>query len=148
MSKEIFAAIIVALGAIIAVIITRIIRRPRPGIKVRLWAGVNENAQGSPETVFFLEATNKGWKSISLSDAYVSLPKSAKNLPLTPPNQFPFKLKPGIACRRWLKGDDLASVWTREFRDLQEIEMIGVFIDSAGKKYESNVVKLKLKAST
>ena len=146
MSKEILAAIIVALGAIIAVIIARIIMRPRPGIKVRLWAGMNENTQGSPETVFFLEATNKGWKSISLSEAFVSLTKSAKNLPLTSPNQFPFKLKPGIAGRRWLKGDYLASVWTRDFHDLQEIEMIGVFIDSAGNKYESNLVKLKRKA--
>ena len=146
MSKEILAAIIVALGAIIAVTIARIIRRPR--IKARLWAGVQENAPGSPETGFFLEATNKGWKSISLSEAYVSLPKSGKNLPLTSNNQFPFKLKPGIACRLWLKGDYLASVWTREFRDLQEMEMIGVFIDSARNKYESNLVKLKRKAST
>ena len=146
MSQEILAAIIVALGAIIAVIITRIIMRP--GIKVRLWAGVNENAQGSPETVFFLEATNKGWKSIPLSEAYVSLPKSGNNLPLTPPDQFPFKLKPGKACRGWLKGGDLASSWTRDFRDLQEMEMMGVFIDSAGKKYESNLIKLMRQAST
>jgi hypothetical protein len=146
MSKEILAAIIFALGAILAVIIARIIRRPR--IKARLWAGVHENAQGSPETVFFLEATNKGWKSISLSEAYVSLPKSVKNLPLTSNNQFPFKLKPRKACRVWLKGDYLASMWARDFRDLQEMEMIGVFIDSAGKKYESNLVKLKRKTST
>jgi len=146
MSQEILAAIIVALGAIIAVTIARIIRRPR--IKARLWAGVQENAPGSPETGFFLEATNKGWKSISLSEAYVSLPKFVKNLPLTSPNQFPFKLKPRKACRRWVKGNDLASMWTRDFRDLQEIEMIGVFIDSARNKYESNLVKLKRKAST
>ena len=146
MFKEILAAIIAALGAIIADIIARIIRRP--GIKARLWAGVNENAQGSPETVFFLEATNKGWKSIPLSEAYVSLPKSGNNLPLTSNNQFPFKLKPRKACRGWLKGDYLASMWTRDFRELQEMEMIGVFIDSAGKKYESNLVKLKRKAST
>ena len=146
MSKEILAAIISALGAIIAVIIARIIMRPR--IKSHLWAGVNENAQGSPETVFFLEATNKGWKSISLSEAYVSIKKYLINLPLTPPNQFPFKLKAGIACRMWLKGDYLASVWARDFRDLQEIEMTGVFVDSAGNKYESNLVKLKRKAST
>jgi len=45
-------------------------------------------------------------------------------------------------------GGDLASSWTRDFRDLQEMEMMGVFIDSAGKKYESNLIKLMRQAST